>query len=97
MVEQVEKEASWVRVKKGVSSPPRRHPHLLPDLNQNSLKHGYPIHIAVLSRKFDIALRMLKLAPGFVDVSVLSSIGANIVHLLFVKYEEDCELAFKIL
>lgn len=29
----------------------------------------------------------------FVDASVTSQIGANIVHLLFVKYEKDYKLS----
>ena len=62
-----------------------------------SEKHGHPLHIAILSKKFDVALRMLKLAPEYVDPCVFSQIGANILHLLFVKYEEDCQLAYKIL
>jgi hypothetical protein len=41
-----------------------------------------------------------KTACGYdlgVDCTVTSSIGANIVHLTFVKYEKNCELAYKIL
>ena len=30
------------------------------DLNRFSLKHGYPLHIAILTHKFDIALELLK-------------------------------------
>jgi hypothetical protein len=66
-----------------------------PDLSICNQRHGYPLHIAVLSHKFEIALRMLDL-PGF-DPKVLSSIGANIVHLIFVKYDKNPELARKIL
>ena len=69
----------------------------LPDLKVFSKKHGHPLHIAILSKKFDVALKMLKLAPKYVDHSVFSQIGANVMHLLFVKYEEDCQLAYKIL
>lgn len=40
---------------------------------------------------------MLRLAPKYVDPCVFSQIGANVLHLLFVKYEEDSQLAYKIL
>lgn len=72
----------------------------LPDLNACSLRHGYPLHIAILSHKFEIALRMLRISgsgPFSVNASVTSSIGANIIHLVFVKYEKNPELGFKIL
>ena len=69
----------------------------VPDLNKPSSKHGYPLHVAVLSHKFDIAFRMLRLGKHVVNPSSLTSIGANIIHLLLVKYEKDPEWAFKIL
>lgn len=84
--------------------PKRMYTKKLPDLNVCSIRHGYPIHIAILSHKFEIALRMLRIAkrgpsvpPCAVDATVTSSIGANIVHLVFVKYEKNPVLGFKIL
>jgi len=65
------------------------------DYNKVSLKHGYPFHIAILSHKFDIALDMLAIES--VNPHVLNTIGANSIHLLFVKYDKDAMLAFKIL
>jgi hypothetical protein len=67
----------------------------VPDLNFCNPRHGFPFHIAVLSQKFDIALRMLDL--DCIDATVKSNIGANIGHLLFVKYDKDPILAKKIL
>ena len=64
------------------------------DLNKQSLKHGYPLHMAILSQKFDIALYLLKMD---VDPHVLNTIGANLIHLLFVKYDKDLSLALQIL
>ena len=55
------------------------------------------MHIAILSHKFGIALRMLKLGPAFVNPTTLTTIGANIIHLLFVKYDKDAIMSFKIL
>ena len=66
------------------------------DLNLQSLKHGYPLHMAILSHKFDIALHMLTLKDQ-IDPNVLNTVGANVVHLLFVKYDKDAVTAFKIL
>ena len=40
---------------------------------------------------------MLKLGSDIIDPHVLTTIGANIIHLLFVKYEKDPDVAFKIL
>lgn len=37
------------------------------------------------------------MGPAFVNPTVLTSIGANIIHLLFVKYDKDAILSFKIL
>ena len=65
-------------------------------MNQQSLKHGYPLHMAILSHKFEIALQMLKLKDQ-IDPNVLNSVGANVAHLLFVKYDKDSVTAFKIL
>lgn len=87
------------------SRPRRRYSKKLPDMNICSQRHGFPLHIAILSHKFEIALRMLRTArfpgrkapPFAVDAAVTSSIGANIIHLVFVKYEKNPELAFKIL
>lgn len=64
-------------------------------LNQLSLKHGYPLHIAILANKFDIVLDMLN--RDDVDPKVMNTIGANCVHLLFVKYDKDSILAYEIL
>jgi len=86
----------------------RKYTKKLPNLNEFHEKHGYPLHIAILSHRFDIAYRMMKLGknvhdkggngfPYAVDTSVTSQIGANIVHLLLVKYDKDCDLAKKIL
>lgn len=66
------------------------------DLNQQSLKHGYPLHMAILSHKFEIALQMLTLKDQ-IDPNVLNTVGANVAHLLFVKYDKDAVTAFKIL
>ena len=79
----------------------RQYTKKLPDLNQYHEKHGYPLHIAILSHRFDIALRMMKLSktgdgedgsgfPHAVDTTVTSQIGANVIHLLLVKYDKDC-------
>ena len=54
------------------------------NLNKISLKHGYQLHISILTEKFDIALYILN-DPNC-DPHVLNTIGANVVHLLFVKY-----------
>ena len=79
----------------------RNYPQRIPYLNHYHLKHGYPLHVSLLSHKFDITLRILKLIkppkgapnqPKFIyspDPAVKSSIGANIVHLLLVKYDKD--------
>jgi hypothetical protein len=50
--------------------------------------------MAILSQKFDIALYLLQMRA---DPNVLNTIGANLVHLLFVKYDKDLDLALKIL
>lgn len=50
--------------------------------------------MAILSQKFDIALYLLQMKA---DPNVLNTIGANLVHLLFVKYDKDLDLALKIL
>ena len=65
------------------------------NLNKISLKHGYPLHISILTEKFDIALYILN-DPNC-DPHVLNTIGANVVHLLFVKYDKDVNLCMKIL
>lgn len=65
------------------------------DLNKLSLKHGYPLHIAILTEKFDIALDLLHSAST--NPHVYNTIGANIIHLLFVKYDRDAVTAFRIL
>jgi hypothetical protein len=59
------------------------------------LKHGYPLHISILTEKFDIALDILN-DPNC-NPHVLNTIGANVVHLLFVKYDKDLSLSIKIL
>ena len=64
-------------------------------MNRQSLKHGYPVHMAILSHKFEIALQLLSMPD--VDAHVLNSVGANTVHLLFVKYDKDAEMALKVL
>lgn len=69
----------------------------VPNLMMIHEKHGFPLHIAVLSHKLDVALRMLRLGPPAIDPHVLTSIGANVVHLLFVKYEKDAVTGFEIL
>lgn len=66
------------------------------DLNRQSLKHGYPLHMAILSHKFDIALELLSMQERL-DPNVLNTVGANVVHLLFVKYDKDAVTAFQIL
>lgn len=60
-----------------------------------SFKHGYPLHMAILSQKFEVALQLLKMKE--IDPHVLNTIGANLVHLLFVKYDKDAVLCLKIL
>ena len=65
------------------------------DLNKISLKHGYPLHISILTEKFDIALDILN-HPDC-NPHVVNTIGANIVHLLFVKYDKDISLSKRIL
>ena len=69
------------------------------DLNLLNQKHGYPLHIAILSHKFEIAKRLIFLNRRYqqVDVSALTTIRANIIHLLFVKYDKDSVLAYEIL
>ena len=46
----------------------------LPNLNKSCHKNGFPIHIAVLGHKFDVALRMLHLSkedvPQLMDMEV---------------------------
>ena len=59
------------------------------------MKNGYPLHMAVLSSKFDITLKMLDIPS--LNPNVFNSVGANIVHLLFVKYDKDPEIARKVL
>jgi hypothetical protein len=59
------------------------------------LKHGYPIHIAILSHKFEVALEMLNIKE--LNPNVLNTIGANLIHLLFVKYDKDTMQAYSIL
>lgn len=53
------------------------------------------MHIAILTEKFDIALDLLH-SPA-TNPHVLNTIGANIIHLLFVKYDKDAETALRIL
>ena len=100
--------AGGVRENEIENDDDRKYTKKLPNLNEFHEKHGYPLHIAILSHRFDIAYRMMKLGksdaivggtefPYAVDTSVTSSIGANIVHLLLVKYDKDCDLAKKIL
>ena len=60
-------------------------------------KHGYPLHISILSHKLDITVRMLKMRNNLVNANILTSIQANILHLLFVKYEKDKVLGKEIL
>lgn len=69
----------------------------IPDLHRANIKHGFPIHMAILSHKFEIALRILTIRNNLVDPHITTSIGANIIHLLFVKYDKDPDTAFKIL
>lgn len=74
----------------------------LPELNRLNAKRGYPLHIAVLTHKFDSLLRMVKLCKVprrelKIDPTVKSHIGANIIHLLFVKYERDSQKSKEIL
>jgi len=69
----------------------------VPDLKRANVKHDYPIHMAILSHKFEIALRILLMNDDLVDPHITTQIGANIIHLLFVKYDKDPELAFQIL
>ena len=59
------------------------------------MKHGYPLHISILTEKFDIALDILNNKSA--NPHVLNTIGANIVHLLFVKYDKDAILSHHIL
>lgn len=66
------------------------------DLNRQSLKHGYPLHMAILSHKFEVALQLLSMEEQL-DPHVLNTVGANVVHLLFVKYEKDPKTALEIL
>ena len=66
-------------------------------MNKLNSKHGYPLHIAILSHKFEIALRMLRLGPKIVNPKITTQIGANIIHLLFVKYDKDSVLSYQIL
>jgi ankyrin repeat protein len=65
------------------------------NINQLSSKHGYPLHIAILSSKFDVAIEMLRV-PGL-DPHVLNTIQANCVHLLFLKYDKEPGPAFEVL
>ena len=73
------------------------------DLNKISLQHGYgyPIHMSVLSHKFDTTLLMMENNDtrylSNVDYHVLNTIGANIVHLLLVKYDKDTKLGKEVL
>jgi hypothetical protein len=69
----------------------------IPNLQRANIKHGYPIHMAILSHKFEIALRILNMKHNLIDPHITTSIGANIIHLLFVKYDKDPDIAFKIL
>lgn len=62
------------------------------DLNLQSKKHGYPLHMAILGHKFDVALTLLQ--NQNLDPNVLNTVGANVIHLLFVKYDKDPEIAF---
>ena len=50
--------------------------------------------MAILSQKFDVAIYLLKMKA---DPNVLNTIGANLIHLLFVKYDKDLTLALEIL
>ena len=71
----------------------------LPDLNKINGKRGYPIHIAIQTGKFKIVLRMLNLAKTqkVIDPCIKSQIDANLIHLLFVKFDKDLKLANEIL
>ena len=51
--------------------------------------------MAILSHKFEVALHLLSM-PG-VDPHVLNSVGANTVHLLFVKYDKNAKMALEVL
>ena len=52
--------------------------------------------MAILAHKFESALRMLSLKDQ-IDPHVVNTVRANVVHLLFVKYDKDAVTAFKIL
>ena len=67
-----------------------------PDLTKINAKRGYPIHIAIQTGKFEIVLRLLKLAreKKLLDPCITSQIDANLMHLLFVKFEKDPKLAY---
>lgn len=68
------------------------------DLRKVHEKHGCPLHVSILSHKFDVALRMLRLGPLVVDPHMLTTtVQANILHLLFVKFDKDEETATEIL
>ena len=65
------------------------------DVNLHAGEHGYPLHYAIMSEKFDIALALV--SSREIDPHVLNTIGANMVHLLFVKYDKEATLAYEIL
>ena len=48
-----------------------------------------------MTEKFDIALDILNSETA--NPHVLNTIGANIIHLLFVKYDKDASLSLCIL
>jgi ankyrin repeat protein len=64
-------------------------------LNRESVKHGYILHFAILQDKFDVTLALLN-NPS-IDSHVQTSIKANLVHLLLVKYDKQPESAKLIL
>lgn len=48
--------------------------------------------MAILLQKFDIASELLEMNDK-IDPHCLNTVGANIVHLLFVKYDKDSQTA----
>jgi hypothetical protein len=52
--------------------------------------------MAILLQKFDVASQLLEMGDN-IDPHCLNTVGANIVHLLFVKYDKDSETALQIL
>lgn len=67
----------------------------LPDVNEAHESHGYPLHVAVLSKKMEVVLSLLQVQDT--DASALTSFGANIFHLLLVKYDSDRDTCYRIL